>query len=792
MKISYNWLKEILQGLKIKPEKLAEILSTHIGEVKQVIKLKEDLNKIIVSQIKEIIPHPQADRLKIVKVQTKLKGQIKELTVVCGANNIKKGQKVPLALPGAKIMGQEIKETVIRKVKSEGMLCAEDELAIGEDHTGIYILPNWAKLGQSVFKLLELDDTILEIENSSITHRSDLFGHFGLAREINACLNSVKIKKSFPYLQEAKFKKTKNKKVDIEIKDSELSPRYMAVMMEGIKVEPSPWWLKNRLRNLGIRSINNIVDISNYVLLETGQPLHIFDQEKLEGGKIIVRRARNGEKIFTLDEKEHELNNNDLVIADKKKPVALAGIMGGQDSGISQKTRRIIIESANFNPASIRQTAQRLSLRTEASLRFEKGLPFNFPEIGMARAIELIEKLCSGKRTSQIFDFQNKEVKKNLTKEKSILVDFEQLNSLAGCQFAKKDVIKILKTLGFKIKRKENKVWAIVPISRRDINIMEDLVEEVVRIYGLNKIKPQPIVSEIKPVLLSKEFVLEKKIKDILLGAGFDEINNYIFYGQPAKTEVKHLELSNPLNPDQRYLRASLLPNLGKNIEKNRPVFEEIKIFELGNVFYEKDNKVLEKKHLAGIIYGEENLFFKAKGMVETIYQAWADEEDKLNYKFFSLDKAKEWIDLTKDGLEVIVLSGQDILGIIGEKKIEDYKVGFFEIDLSVLLNEKKKEKKYQPISKYEPVKRDLAFLIDKRIPCQKVEIAIKNIDPLIKEVELFDVFSHKRFGEKRNLAFHIIYQSHKRTLKSEEVDNIQEKIIRDLKEKFQAQLRTF
>ena len=795
MLLSYSWLKE-LTGFKLKPEKLADILSTHTAEVEKIIKLGQGLDKIVVGEIKEIKPLPKSKKLSLAKVQTKINKKVKELDIVCGAENIAVGQKVPLALTGAKILGEEIKEVSILGVKSQGMLCAEDELGIGEDHSGIYILPKETKIGEPVAKVLGLNDYILEIENSSLTHRPDLFNHFGLAREIMACLGQIKIKNfCLPAGKEnlkLKVQNPKIKQLKIIVQDNKLCPRYMAVIIDGIKIAPSPLWMQNRLRNCGIRPINNVVDITNYVLLELGQPLHAFDLNNLEGTQIMVRPAKKGEKILALDGKEYELDKTDLIIADKIKPVALAGIMGGEYSGISEKTKTIVIESANFNPINIRQSSKRLGIRTESSLRFEKGLPLNFSQEGLYQAIELVKNLAQGQVVSQIFDIKSEEAKRRLAGSKKIFLNFEKLERVAGIKFSTKEVLSILKFLGFKTKEQKKGILVQAPIWRNDINIPEDIIEEIVRIYGINKIKPKPIVAEIKPVALSPEMNWENKLKDILAGAGFDEIYTYIFYQTPIETKVEHLELANPLNPSQRYLRISLLPNLEKSIEKNQRFFEKIKVFELSNVFYRKDNQIVEKKNLAGIIYGEKELFFKAKGVVEMICRACGVGRESLRFEFFSSDEMKEWIDLSKDGLEIEILIDNNILGIFGERKLEKYKIGFFELDFKVLVNYAKQIKKYEPASRYEPVKRDLAFLIDKNISCQKIEATIKSIDPLIKKVELFDIFTSERFGEKRNLAFHIIYQSNERTLVTEEVDVIQKKIIDSLEKNFKAILRDF
>ena len=811
MQLSYNWLKEFLSGLKLSPEKLAGVLNLHVAQVEKVEKLGEGLDKVIVAEIIEIKPHPNADKLQIVKVKTKYQSTQapKYLTIVCGASNIKLGQKVPLALPGARLAnGIEIKESIIRGIKSQGMLCAEDELGVGEDHTGIYILPEKTKLGVSLKKVLGLDDAILEIENKSLTHRPDLFNHIGFAREISACLGQVKLKisaegGSASGGKNAKVKTTiknlklsKDKKIlKIKVEDKKLCPRYMAVIMDGVKITPSPEWMQARLRNLGIRPINNVVDITNYVMIELGQPLHAFDYDKLKYveklkiknkksktqtknqkiKQIIIRRAKKEEKILALDGKEYEIGEEDLVIADSSAPIAIAGVMGGEASGVTEETKTIVIESANFDPVAIRRTSWRLGLRTDSALRFEKGLALRCPCAGLRRAQELVEKLAQGVSASKIFDLKTNLASKELRKRKKIILRFDYVNRLIGQNISTKIVVNILRRLGFKIfEIKKDKIRITVPGWRKDISLEEDLIEEIVRIYGINKIKPGPILAELKPVKPEIEFVLEKKLRNILVGMGFDEVYNYSFYSAQIIDEIgsdkeKHLKLSNPLSPDQQYLRASLIQGLVKNAKKNSKNFPEFKIFEIGRVFNPE-----EKKKIAGLIYPED--YGVVKGVLELIFDRLGVEETRIIYK------------AGPPGSEFLVSVDSKVIGSLGLS--DDF--SFFELDFDSLARLAKEVKKYQPVSAFPPIKRDLAFLIDKKNTWDGIVRTVKGVSPLIQQIELFDVFEDKRFGGKHNLAFHIIYQSYQRTLKAEEIDKIQTKIIKTLEEKFNAQLRNF
>ena len=468
---------------------------------------------------------------------------------------------------------------------------------------------------------------------------------------------------------------------------------------------------------------------------------------------------------------------NDLVIADSKKPVALAGVMGGELSGVTETTKTIIIESANFDPVCTRRTSWRLGLRTDSALRFEKGLPINFPEAGMRRAIELVQKLAHGQVVSQIYDLKSQSAIKKIRECRNIAFDFDRARSFIGLEIKNEVVKRILKSLGCQIKAAGKKIFVSPPVYRPDLNIFEDLVEEVIRIYGTRKIPLQPILGKLEPCPLSEEFVLEKKIKNVLIGCGFDEIYNYSFYSKETIIDnikkSRHLEILNPLNPEQQYLRTSLIPGLLKNIEKNSKNFSRFKIFEVGRVF-----AVEEKKKVAGLVFrAGKNLDSIIENVVELIF-------DKLN-----IDKKRVKYQTGKSNA-IDICSGKDKLGYFA---VLQHDKAVFELDFEKLIKSAQGAKKYQSIPDYPPIKRDLAFLVDKNITWEQIKQTIIDIDPLIQNIELFDVFDKdKKFGSKKNIAFHIIYQSFDKTLKGEEIDKIQKKIIKTLKENFKARLRDF
>jgi len=767
MKLSYNWLKKHIKDLP-KPEKLVDLINTRIANVEEIIKPAQGLENILVAQITNLKKHPNADKLQLVDLKTKLNKKEVDLRVVCGAFNIKKGDKVPLALPGSKIAdGTMIKSQTIRGKKSKGMLCAEDELGVGDDHTGILILDKDTKIGQDVSQALGLEDIILDVENKSITNRPDLFSYVGFAREIAAALGK-KLDFKYPTYKDKKDKKD----IKIEIKDKKGCKRYMAVVLDNIEVKESPDWLKSFLRSYGLKPINNIVDATNYVLIAIGQPLHAFDRDKIKKDKIIVRKAKNHEKISCLDNKNHKLGLKDTVIADSKRAIAIAGVVGGRATSIDKNTKSIVIESACFDPVSIRKTSRKIDSRTDSAIRFEKGLPLKFCEYGMYKAIELIKQLANGKVKSKIIDKKQEKIKKN----KEIVFKPESLRILVGAQIKNSDIKTILKNLGCKVNFKKDKFFIVTPAWRNDLNIFEDIVEEVLRIYGLENVDPTPIKTFLKPTVLSKDLGLVKRIKNILIGGGFDEVINYSFYNEKDNNktfnDLQEISLANPVSSKEYLLRNSLLPLLFKNIKENSEYFSKCKIFEIGKIYYKEKNKQKEKRKIAGVVKTDKKPFFKAKAGVDLIL-------NRLNIEYHL--KAK------KNKLAQVLCHDKN-LGICGEKN----NIGFFQLDFETIINLYKKDKTYKKISSYPIFKRDLAFLVDKSINWGDIKNDVMSVSNLIQDVILFDLFEGKKLGNKRNLAFHIIYQSSKKTLKSEKIDEIQKKIIKKVENKFNAKLRDF
>ncbi len=612
----------------------------------------------------------------------------------------------------------------------------------------------------------------------------DCFSHLGIVREIAAIINA-EYQSPNTNLNEDKKLKAKDF-ITVEVKDKNACPRYSARVVNFIKVGPSPKWLRDRLSVCGLRPINNIVDIANYVMLETGQPLHAFDGEKMEGGKIIVRYARYREKIVTLDEQRFDLDSDILVIADAKKPVAIAGIKGGKLPEIDKKTKTAIIESANFNPQIIRQGSKKLNLKTDASLRFEHGIDPNLTESALDRAANLIQKVAGGKIARGLVDVYPKKVY-----PKIIRLNLDYVESLLGIKIPEKEIKDILESLDFRIKTKKGTLIDVeVPTRRIDVSLPEDLIEEVGRIYGYDKIEAVFPISSLVPSKRNLDVFWEDIAKDILKEAGFTEVYNYSFFGEKEAKLFGHkegelIEVNNPLSQEQKNLRTSLIPNLLKNVEKNFKRTEEIRIFELGKIF--KNQKTGgEKNMLSGVLLGD--MFFRAKGVVDSllnklgISDVWYDEykptpeDSKL-----SIWHPQKCAEIKTDGKEI------GFLGEVSPRIINNFdiqgKVVLFDIDFEKLSELVSEEHEYRPISRFPSAVRDIAVLVPRFI---KVEEVLNKIydsgGDLIRDVDLFDIYEGEELPQgKKNLAFHIIFQSKTKTLSSEEIDGIQNKIIKIL-----------
>ncbi len=608
---------------------------------------------------------------------------------------------------------------------------------------------------------------------------SDCFSHLGIAREIAAITNpKFQIPNSKP--KEDRSLRAKDF-ISIEVKSIQACPRYTASIITDVKVDSSPKWLRERLEVCGLQSINNIVDITNYVMLETGQPLHAFDGGKLGGKKLSVRFAREREKITTLDEEKYELDKNILVIADIRKPVAIAGIKGGKGSEISKSTKIVVLESANFSPKVIRRASKSIDLKTDASLRFEQGLDPNLTEAAVNRAAFLMQEIAGGKVAQGLADVYPKKVV-----PRKVKLDLAYVDKLLGTEISKKRVVEILKSLGFRIS-KLNVVE--IPTQRLDINIPEDLIEEIGRIEGYDKIQPVFPFASLVPAKKNLALFWENLSKDILKETGFTEVYNYSFISEKDKEIFGNgnlTELENPTSEDLKFLRPSLIINLLKNVAKNQRSFSEIKIFELGKIFRKAKGKLEEKRMLTGVTTGE--AFYQAKGVVDLLlsrlgisgirYEEYqpTPEESKL-----SIWQPKKCAEVKIDNVEI------GFLGEISEKTLQSIKIKnkvvVFDIDFENLAELASEEHEYRPLSRYPAAVRDLAVLVPLTTRVEEVLNKIETAGGAIsKDIDLFDIYEGEALPEgKKNLAFRIIYQTKDHTLTSKEIDEVQNKIIKTL-----------
>ncbi len=859
MKISLNWLKQFVDIPKnITPEELGIALTLKTVEVEGIKKQGENSENIVVGKIKKIEAHPNADKLKVCFVDI---GEKEDTQIVCGGINLREGMFTVVAKVGAKVRWHgegdmvELKKVKLRGVESNGMICTASELGLEniikqEDEAEIVDLEKYQvssikyKAGEGLAEVLGLDDIIFDIDNKSLTHRPDLWSHYGIAREV-AAIYGCKFAREKPHptplpacqrrRAQAGPLKWEGADISVDIKDKDLCPRYMALAMSGIKIAPSPQWMQNRLRAVGMRSINNIVDITNFVMLEVGQPMHAFDKSKVckvhkvikslkSEIEIIVRRAGQGEKIITLDGEERILDDTMLVIADEKDPIAIAGVMGGENSEIDENTTEIILESANFNKVNNRKTSSKLGLRTEAVMRYEKGLDPNLCEIALARCVELIKEIIpTATVSSDIADVETRHCLVSTTIE----ISLEYIQKKMGVEIKEKQFVDILTSLGFEVEVPRSGrdakscvsadvVFKIsVPSWRAtgDINIPDDIVEEVARIYGYDDIKSKMPIVEIEVPLENSERDLERKIKNILsYEFGMAETSNYSFVSEKAFKELGYdsnecVKLANPISSDFVFLRPSLVINLLENVKKNLRYFDDFKMFEIGPIFKNEKGEFLMKegekkflpwqeKFISGIVVEsgkDKKPFYVAKEIVDGLLNefnidCFAEEAGEAESWMHPYRKSKVKSQKSKVMVGYITELNPVVAENIG---IKNARVGVFNLSLKLLLELSGKEKKYKELPKYPSVARDLAVVVNKEILYKDIVKIISGTDKLIKSVELFDIFESEKLGkDKKCMAFHITFFSDERTLTDGEVEKIFNKMTGILEKELGAKIR--
>ncbi len=782
MKLPYNWLKEFVETNE-SAGSIADKLTMVGLEVEEVLSAASFEN-IVVGEVLRVEKHPNADKLRVAQVNV---GD-KELQIVCGAPNLEKGQKVPVALVGAKIGDFEIKKATLRGIDSEGMICSEKELGISDDHDGIMVLPSESVIGDKLSGHLEAEEII---DVNIPANRPDCMGVLGLSREVAVCLKA-ELKTKLPTLREVDQKTDDIANVVVE--DFSLCSRYEARIVRNLTISESPDWLKEKLSSCGIRPINNLVDISNYVMLALGQPLHFFDLDKIdqkEGkAEIIVRAAKNGEKLTTIDGEERDLADGMLLIADKEKPIAIAGVMGGNNSEIDENTKNILVEAAVFNKASIRRTARALGLRTEAVARFEKGVPFNLPDIAIDHAAHLLAEIANGEVCSGKIDVFEKKKEAG-----SLEVDSGKINKFLGSSISLEEIESILLSLGFKIDKNNDKFIVTPPWWREDILVSADVYEEVARIYGYDRITSTlPSTGDTIPKQ-NKMYQFTKGIRTLLSSLGMTEILTYSFLGKKELIDIGENismapRIANPLVSTQEYMRTSLLPGILTALRNNQFNKETLQFFEIGNVFVNKSEKELpeERKWLSGgviggiswpITYTDGNDFYVAKGLVDNLLASNSFTSERIEFR-------PSENTIYNQGRACDIIMGEVVIGSIGEVKrqiLNDFDIkkdaAVFLIDLDKLFSFKTKEVSYQAFSKFPKVVRDISFIVDNNKNVQDLLDIVNSSDELVSSTEVIDIYRGKLLSEnKKSITIRIDIQSEKKTLNENDIDIVTNKII--------------
>ena len=799
MKISLNWLKEYVDLKGISTKEIISKLTLAGLEVEDFIDESETYKGFIVALVKEKQKHPNADRLSLCRV---FDGK-EELRVICGAPNVDKDQKVVFAPVGTIIPKGNftISKAKIRGIESNGMICSEDELLFSDDHEGIIVLDSKLKPGTKVTKALGLNDVILEI---GITpNRPDALSHIGVARDLAALFNRKLL------LPRIKLKES-NKKItsaaSIEIHDPINCPRYTGKVVRNVTIKESPDWLKNRIKKIGLRPRNNIVDITNYVMYECGQPLHAFDLDLLTGQKVIVKSTNAESSFTTLDSKERQLPSGSLMICDSEKPVAIAGVMGGENSEISDNTKNILIESAFFNPSSIRRTSKSLGLGTDASYRFERGTDPNNTLYAADRTAQMISELADGEVLRGNIDVYPKKIK-----NKNIKIRFERIERILGYYISSRLVTSILKKLGMKITATSTKAVTVsVPTFRPDIEREIDLIEEIARIYGYDSI---PTVSKISITLGEKgdESSFTDKVRETACSMGFYEmINNPLQPKHQAALTGENIKIMNPLSLDMEYLRTSLIPGALSVISQNIKYGEkDLQLFEIGDIFNKKTSNEIknfedfeESQNLIFILSGkirskewdqnEKNAdFYTLKGMLQT-FERKILLDNVLNDSYYHSENCCfDWLLAKKSRKSEIGRGGRIKKAVLKQFDIQE-DVFCFEYLLDELKKIKTEKRKYSEPLKYPKVIRDFAFIFENNVEYDEVEKFIKKEgSELLGSVKLFDQFENESIGMgKKSLAFNLEYYSEKRTLTEDEVEKEFSRLIKSVTNKFNAKLR--
>jgi phenylalanyl-tRNA synthetase beta chain len=799
LKVTLSWIKEFLKDTDLDPMETARVLTMGGIEVEKVEFMASGFKKIIIGKIKSFKEHPSAERLSLCRVDS---GE-RDLNIVCGATNFKQGDKVALAVEGAKIGDFTIRKRKIRGEYSEGMMCSEKELGLSSASEGIMILDEDLPTGEDFAKAVGLDDVVYDLEITP--NRPDCLSIIGIAREISAMTANELV---FP-----DFKLEENivigEELDIEIEDYKLCPRYSAMVFENIDMGDSPAWLKNRLIMCGIRPINIIVDLTNYVMVETGQPMHAFDKDLLFSNRIIVRNAVNGEELKTIDETLRTLDGNEIVIADEEKAIALAGIMGGKGTEINSNTGKVLLESANFYGPSIMKTSKKLGLRSEASNRFEKKIDPGLTVFSIKRFYQLLNEITGYKNISPLYDNYQKR-----DRERNIVLRPEKLEQVLGQSIDASRISDILSSLCIKNKVNNGILNVRVPSFRfEDLEREIDLIEEVARIYGYNNIISRPALHSGKIGRYSREQSNVRSLRGFLADIGLNEVINYSFIGldefklnmlDREEEYNKYIEIINPINEDFRIMRTSLLPSMLGNVKTNiNRNIKNIAIFEISRVFIDTGMELPDEILKLGILLsGKANQkswigderdfdFFDIKGILEGMEERFnvspEMEARKREYSFFH------------PGISGCIALGNEETGIIGKVHpaiMEKMEIGqdayYAEINIDILNKNLKVSESYEKISPFPAIDIDIAVVVDENVRNKDLICEIKRSGSgILRSVRLFDIYRGEQIAKNRkSMAYSMSFREKSRTLKDSEVEIIVNRIIENLEKKFNAELR--
>ncbi len=808
MKISYNWLKQFIK-IDWTPEQTSELLTDlglEVEGIETYQSVKGGLEGVVVGEVLTCTKHSNADKLKVTTVNIGLDAPVQ---IVCGAPNVAAGQKVPVATIGTTLYTEEgeawtIKKGKIRGEESHGMICAEDELGLGKSHDGILVLDDSLKVGTPAADIFDIEnDQVFEI--GLTPNRADAMSHLGTARDLKAGLVQKDVNLEFITPSVSAFHvDSRILKIDVDVKNKDLAPRYCGVTISGLKVKESPAWLQHRLKAIGLSPINNIVDATNYVLHDLGQPLHAFDAAKISGNKIEVKTLEAGTKFVTLDGVERELHEDDLMICDEEKPMCIAGVFGGMHSGVSETTTSIFLESAYFNPVSIRKSAKRHGLNTDASFRFERGIDPNVTEYALKRATLLIQELAGGEITSDIVDFYP-----NKIKDFEVRLSFENAEKLIGEEIPKETIKQILTSLDIKVNNvTETGLGLTVPAFRNDVNREADVIEEILRVYGYNNIKTtEKLNASISTTSRFEDYKIQNIIGNQLVSQGFFEIlsnslttPNYAALSEQLKDE-HNISMLNPLSNDLSVLRQSLLFSgleaLSFNINRKR---SDLKLFEFGKTYHGYTNKREEFKHLGLFITGnqlQENWsspskksdFFYLKGNITTILERLGIS--RFNELPTENDLFSEGLGFYQGKLKLVDF------GIIKMPVLKHFDISqevlFADFNWDAILEIVKRNKiTFKTIAKYPAVKRDFALLLDDNVSFESIyKLAKQSEKQLLKSVNLFDVYQGKNLPKgKKSYAVSFTLQDENKTLNDKQIDKIMSKLQSSFETQLGAELR--